>query len=277
MTPLMKAIVTLMFTMIANETPGFRKDPESEKAIAFKEDIARMAEIDYKIGSQGLLVSPEVDPIILGGIRFYEARFKSAPRDGDCEYKYPKYSNAERKRLAFNGMIPEHMMRPTRVCAAVGPMQISRNTRFIVPAWPEVRQQFSGIKTWDKLVADGVGVWEVGRKDKMTIKELRNPELNVRLGYSLLLHWKNESSKGLPKDEKRSAPPGAWITAWGWGRLSPNNPRTVRYVDMEGKRRCELITRLMKDLEEMSKQPGSGFKYRVPQGWYCGHEKTKAP
>lgn len=277
MTPLMKAIVTLMFTMIANETPGFRKDPESEKAKAFKEDIAKMAEIDHKIGSQGLLVNPEVDPIILGGIRFYEARFKSAPRDGDCQYKYPQYSNEERKRLAVNGLIPEHMMQPTKVCAAVGPMQISRNNRFIGPAFPEVRQQFSGIKTWDVLVAKGVGVWEVGRQDQLTLKELRDPETNVRFGYSLLLHWKEESGKGLPQYEKRSTPPGAWMTAWGWGKLSPVNPRTVRYVDHEGKRRCKLITKMMKDLEEMSKKPNSGFSYRMPKGWYCGHEKTKAP
>jgi len=101
MTPLMKALVTLMFTMIANETPGFRQDPDSEKAMAFKEDIAKMAEIDQKIGSQGLLVSPEVDPIILGGIRFYEARYKSEPRDGDCQFKVPTRNGKRTQSMVY--------------------------------------------------------------------------------------------------------------------------------------------------------------------------------
>lgn len=277
MTPLIKAIILLMFTLIAKESPGLSKDPESEKAVAIKEDIAKMAWIDQKIGGQGLLVSPEVDPIILGGIRFYESRFKSIPRDGDCQFKYPTYSQEERKKIEVNGLIPKNMMQGTRICAAVGPMQISRNTRFVSPAWPEVRQQFSGIKSWDTLVTEGINIWEVGRKDQMTIEELRDPEMNVRLGYSYLLHWKNESNNNLSKNEKRSTPPGTWITSYGWGRVSPANPRTVRYVDHEGIRRCRLITNMMKDLEEMSKQPNSGFEYRVPKGWYCGHEKTTAP
>jgi len=277
MTPLMKALVALMFTMIANETPGFRQNPDSEKAVAFKEDIAKMAEIDQKIGSQGLLVSPEVDPIILGGIRFYEARYKSKPRDGDCHFKVPNYSKAEWKKHAVNGLLPAHMVQPQKVCPAVGPMQISKNNRFIAPAWPEVRQQFSGIKNWDKLAGQGVDIWKVGYQDKLTVKEMRDPEINVRLGYSLLVHWKVESNKDLPEHEKRKTPPGAWITSWGWGRLSPVNHRTVRYVDMEGKRRCELVTKLMKGLEEKSKEPDSGFHYRVPKGWYCGHEKLPAP
>jgi hypothetical protein len=277
MTPLMKALVALMFAMISRETPGFRKDPEGEKATAFKDDIAKMVEIDQKIAGQGLLVSPDVDPIILGGIRYYEARYRSRPNDGDCYFKYPEYSQEERRKREVNGMLPKHMVEPKRVCPAVGPMQINKNNRFIAPAWPEVRQQFAGIKTWDALVAQGVSVWKVGYRDRLTVDELRDPEMNVRLGYSLLLHWKAESDKDLPKHETRKTPPGSWITAWGWGKLSPVNPRTVRYVDMEGKRRCEVITKLMRGLEEASLQPNSGFHYRVPTGWYCGHEKEHAP
>lgn len=277
MTPLLKALVALMFAMIVRETPGFKQNPESEKALAFRDDIAKMVEIDQKIASQGLLVSPEVDPIILGGIRYYEARYRSEPNDGDCYFKYPKYSWEERRKHEVNGMLPKHMVEPKRICPAVGPMQINKNNRFIAPAWEEVRSQFAGIKDWDKLVAQGENIWKVGYQDKMTVEELRDPELNVRLGYSLLMHWKAESDRDLPAHESRKTPPGSWITAWGWGKLSPVNPRTVRYVDMEGKRRCEVITKLMVDLEEASRAPGSGFHYRVPAGWFCGHEKTRAP
>lgn len=277
MTPLLKALVALMFAMIARETPGFRKDPECERAVAFREDIAKMAEIDQKIGSQGLLVSPEVDPIILGGIRFYEARFRSAPSDGDCSYVYPTYTWEERRKHEVRGMLPKAMVEPKRVCPAIGPMQVSANNRFIAPAWPEVRSQFSGIKTWDTLVSQGANIWKVGYEDKMTVDELRDPEMNVRMGYAFLMHWKAESNRGLPARETRKTPPGSWITAWGWGKLSPANPRTVRYVDMEGKRRCEVITKLMEGLEEASRVPGSGFSFRAPTGWYCGHEKSRAP
>lgn len=280
MTPFEKVLVALMFALIQRETPGFRKDPDSEKAVAYKEDIAKMVKIDGQVTAAGHLVSPDVDRVILGGIRFYEGRFRSSPQDGDCRYVYPKLSWEKRRDLARgqpNGMLPAWAVKPKRVCPATGPMQISKGNRFIAPAWPEVRTMFSGIKEWDQLVAQGENVWKVGYQDKMTVQELRDPTLNVRFGYGLLWHWKVESNKKLPKHETRTTPPGTWITAWGWGKLSPINPRTVRYVDMEGKRRCELITKLLEDLEEESKKPGSGFTFAKPAGWYCGHEKTKAP
>jgi hypothetical protein len=277
MMTLVKALVALMFAMIVRETPGFKKDPDCEKAQAYKNDIAQMVKIDQKVASQGKLISPEVDPIILGGIRFFEARYRSKPHDGDCRFVYRKYTWEERRKYEVNGLLPKSMVEPKKVCPAIGPMQINKNNRFIAPAWEEVRQQFSGIKDWDKLAAQGENIWRIGYQDKMTMKELRDPELNVRLGYSFLLHWKAESNKDLPAHENRNTPPGAWITAWGWGKLSPPNARTVRYVDMEGKRRCKVITKLMEGLEKASQEPNSNFTFRVPNGWYCGHEKEKAP
>lgn len=278
MAPLAKALVALMFTIISRETPAIRQHPDGERAQAYRADIAQMVAIDEQVAAAGKLVNPEVDRVLLGAIRYYEARFRSQPKDGDCHWKHPRVSTAQRiKYQDEHGMAPAWLMKPKWVCAATGPMQISKGNRYIAPAWPEVRQLFSGIKQWDVLVRQGADPWSVGKADRLSVAELKQPATNVRFGYALLWHWKVEADQGLPESEPRTTPPGVWLTAWGWGKLPPLNPKTVRYVDMEGKRRCQLMTRMMRDLAAAAAKPGSGFSFQVPAGWYCGHEPSAKP
>lgn len=273
MTPFVQTLVAIMFGMIAREVPAIRQDPEGERARAYRADIAKMAEIDEQVAAPGKLVNPRVDQVLLAAVRFYEARFRSAPADGDCSYVTPSLSYEQRVRHAGpKGLVPAWMVQPRRVCPAIGPMQISSGNRFLAPSFAEVRELFHKVRPWDVLVGQGHDPWTVGRVERLSVEDLRDPLTNVRLGYALLWHWKVAADLGLPARETRATPPGVWLTAWGWGKLPGPHPRTVRYVDREGRQRCALATRLLAQLAEAAHAEGSGFRFEVPEGWYCGHE-----
>lgn len=269
-----EALVLIMWAMIVQEIPSWKGNLDNKEAAEYREDIEHMVKIDAKVARPGYLVDPQVDRAILGGVRFYEARFQSEPSDGDCVLKRPKINKekARAMRRKHGGLLPRWFVRPKRVCSAVGPMQIAKGNRSILPAWEEVRILFDGIKSWKQEVEEGTSPWKL---EGASMAELRDPEFNVRFGYGTLWHWKN-ACRGA-KADPRDAPVGAWLTAFGWGRCPPANWRSVVYVDREGRRRCEKITTIMTSLEELSQKPGSAFTFEVPDDWWCGHEPSAMP
>lgn len=80
----------------------------------------------------------------------------------------------------------------------------------------------------------------------LTSDQLALPEINTRVGYSILKQW-----KGLCK----SSLPGVWLTAYGQGKC----PKFNR-LDFEGIRRCVILTAQL-DLAGIT-----------PPNWKCGHE-----
>lgn len=257
-----QSLVLLMQMMLVWEAPGVKEAPGLHRE--WNQDIVEMVDVDRKVAAKGILFDPETDAVILGGIRWYESRLRKEPKDGDCYTRMiypPKDKHLELRKKDPNWLLPKWSIKKVTRCPAKGPMQISYNTRQAVPAYAEVREIFDGIKPWKKQFENGTNQWKL--TPLLTEDEFKNPEINVRLGYGILWHWKNESSKGLPADEIRQAPLGAWLTAWGWGKLSPVNWKTVRYVDKEGVRRCAVITAM---LEKLNKKPSN---------WFCGHEQKK--
>lgn len=108
------------------------------------------------------------------------------------------------------------------VGTAVGPMQISKGATFWLP---RIDPQWRGV----------------------TVEVLRDPETNVRAGLSVLRHWRATCV----------GKPGAWISAYGWGKCTPRG-----YVDREGVRRCAVAAAVRRRLG-------------ASKPWVCGHEKKK--
>lgn len=198
-------LTEIMLSMVLHEVPALEKHPD--KLEAWRSDIEAMVEIDRTVTKSGVLFSPEVDRIVLAGVRWYEARFRSKPRDGDCYVRHG---------WDKPGPVPE-WYRPRRICPAVGPMQIVQANRYVIALWPEAQK--------------------LGISEPVTVEQLRDPEMNVRHGYATIAHWKNECGGTL----------GTWLTAFGWGDCpSRKNPKIRKhYVDREGVRRCALITALL--------------------------------
>lgn len=264
---LSQALVWIMWSMIAREVPGWQQNPNGEGATKYRADIERMVRVDAKVTKPGYLVNPTVDRAILGGVRFFESRFQSKPRDGDCIKHWHRYMHLPSGQWP-SGYTPVL----TTKCPAKGPMQIAEGNLGVLPAWEETRILFDGIKPWKQEVESGANEW---RLKKLTVDEARDPELNVRLGYATIWHWKNTCKTG--RGDPRSSPVGAWLTAFGWGKCPPPNWRTVLYVDREGRRRCEKITTILRALEKLSKKPEAQFEFTVPEQWWCGDEKTVKP
>jgi hypothetical protein len=262
-----QALAIIMWSMIVREIPVWKANPDSPNAVAYRKDIALMIEVDRKVTQRGVLVSPEIDRLLIGGMRFFEGRFQSRPKDGDCIRGWHSYYHVPRGRWP-QGYVPK----PYTKCPAKGPMQISEGNLGILPAWEETRELFADLQPWKQRVAEGVNPWHL---KKLTVDELREPETNVRLGYAALWHFKN-TCKGRPADD-RSTPPGGWMTAWGWGKCPPPNRRAVIYVDKEGRQRCEKTTQMMRGLEALSRKDESQFTFQVPEDWWCGNESGEKP
>lgn len=73
----------------------------------YMEAVYEMSDLYVKVGAEGVLVSPEADPLILAAIGYEESRHRAKVPDGDCQQTF--------------GM-------PRRICWSVGPMQLSRAT-----------------------------------------------------------------------------------------------------------------------------------------------------
>jgi hypothetical protein len=240
------ALATVMMAAILKEVPRLPQYPD--KLASYQAEVAQMIEVDRKVAERGALVNPEIDRLLLGSVRFFESRFRVAPKDGDCrEHRYANLPSGSWP-VGFD------VTKAPKWCPAKGPMQIDFGTRFVIPTWPEARE---------------LGI----EKRRYTEDEWREPVFNVRLGYTILAHWKAESDRGV----RRTTPPGVWFTAFGWGKVPPFNRRTVRYVDREGRRRCEFATSMMTELARLATQKDAGFSFALPSDWWCGHEAGPMP
>ena len=118
-----------------------------------------------------------------------------------------------------------------KMCPAKGVMQIMVSNRHIFPKLPQAKL--------DPKIPQ-----------KISVKMLHDPELNIRLGYASLHYWKDTCG----------GPPGVWMTAYRRGKCPS---KYGRRVDGEAKIRCRMATYILKETKAL------------PQNWICGHEKKK--
>jgi len=118
-------------TVATSEHPG---------SVAYRQGVATMAESYVAVGSEGAIVSSEVDPLILATMGYEESRHRPTVKDGDC--------------YQTNGMTKP-------LCRALGPMQVSRATPSILgtidPAWKglkvdELRDPLTSVKVSYRLL-----------------------------------------------------------------------------------------------------------------------------
>lgn len=143
-----------LFVLLVHEAPVITQKPDNEAR--WKAEIAESTALDEKVASAGALVSPEVDRALLDSARWYEARLRQHPKDGDCHF-VPVKGSREFKT----------------VCDAFGPLQVT------LPAFRAV------LGTPDASAA-GISMALL----KPTAADLREPETGVRAGYAGLLRWK---------------------------------------------------------------------------------------
>lgn len=146
-----EVLVALLLKMAEVEWPTVSTSEEA-KSVAYRNGVGTMVEQYIAVGSEGAIVSSEVDPLLLAAIGYEESRHRPKVSDGDCIHT---------------------MTMTKRVCMAVGPMQLSRATPWILgnidPVW-------KGMK----------------------VDDLRDPETSVKVSYRLLKYWKDTcKSKGL--------------------------------------------------------------------------------
>jgi hypothetical protein len=251
-----QALVMIMLAMITKEAPGIKRN--DKRLIAYEKDIAHMVAIDKKVvgNRTDLFMDPRVSRLFLGSVRFSEARFKAKPKDGDCRSYYVDFNKQIRARKKAGKKIPQWMYTTTRKsCPAKGPMQITQGPHNLVGRY-----------------------WAEGKALKLpktiNLEQLRDPEMNVRLGYAIHWHWKVEAEKKLAKQKRfhMQPPPGVWFAAYRRGRLTGYDGWTGFRLDHEARARCKRMTHMMKELEKVSKLKGSKFSFEVPKDWWCGNE-----
>jgi hypothetical protein len=141
-----------LLALLIHEAPAIGRSPKLTDD--WRAEVEQAVELDVRVGAIGALVSPEVDTAIIDSMRWYEARLRSKPKDGDCEFVAPTGTG----RLWG------------KVCTAFGPLQVRATALKATRGTPE---------------GDLVGV-----PPAMAPEALRDPELGVRAGYAGLLRWK---------------------------------------------------------------------------------------
>lgn len=204
-----EALSLIFIHAISGEAPTIETDSRYDN---YKAGYVNLLDTDQKIinESDDYLVNPDVDTFILGTIQLFESRLRTNTKDGDCIHHYHKVGNENIIKLE---------------CRSVGNMQISK-----------------GAIKWIQNI-DGKNFKE------LTIDQLRTPEWNTRVGYTLLKYFKRSCKSSLP---------GVWLTAFGEGHCPKNNQ-----LDMEGIRRCAVLTASL------------NANGTIPPGWKCGHEGKK--
>jgi hypothetical protein len=151
--PIVPTIIAhFLMALLVHEAPAIQRKPEA--ALAWQNEIAAAVELDARVASAGLLVSPEVDAAILDATRWYEARMKSRPKDGDCTL----------------APIP-NSQKWDKVCPAIGPLQLHPSALRALRDTPEA-------------ASAGLAAGHVPPD------ALRDPETGVRAGYAGLMRWK---------------------------------------------------------------------------------------
>lgn len=205
------ALAFAVLTLIAREDPTMR-DRAPETFAAFQQSVGKLVPLHIETAKPGHLVSPEMDALILASVNYAETRFRLPAPKGDC-YRTHRYRGVPSMRWP-KGYVPKMQW----VCPAVGPMNIAQGNRLVVHEWPEVVSLLPGIV-----------------EERLTVKAMEQSATNIRLAYGILHHWKNACpNKGKP------ASVASWLTAYRWGRCTPQH-WNKRHFDGEARVRCERI------------------------------------
>jgi hypothetical protein len=111
-------LLGLLLKIAGVEWASFSDDKPANNA--YREGLRTMAKLYVDVGSEGKVVSKELDPILLAVIGYEESRHRPKVRDGDCIH--PNSGT---------------------VCNAVGVMQLSRSTPGVLanidPSWKGIQ------------------------------------------------------------------------------------------------------------------------------------------
>lgn len=241
-------LTVTILSFILREAPNVERN--AELTADFKADISTTLGMHEKAATKGLLIDSRTDVLILSSTTYRETRFRLPPVDGDCRMEHPLIHVPSRQWPS--GYVP--VMK--QICRAVGPQQLNKGGVHHLPPWPEIQALFPE-RDWTT---------PEGRKnDKLTEKQLRDPETNIKLSYGILQHWKNECRH----KDGTDAPVGVWFTAYRYGRC-PFLAKTGKYhIDSEAKTRCDLID-----------QMAAGFDpsvYALPQEFRCTYGEKRKP
>jgi hypothetical protein len=149
---MLELLIAAMIAIAGGEVHNIDEPAQAD----YRAGVSELARINIEVGSQGLLVSPEVDAVLLTGIQFYESRFRPDAPDGDC-------------RMVGLG----HTTR--KICSVQGPMQLMKGagklplfvgTRFEGMSNPELKKPANNIAAayralvyYKELCGGPPGVW----------------------------------------------------------------------------------------------------------------------
>lgn len=207
------ALIGAVLGLLAAEDPTLPKSPDRWQS--FQQSVTRLVPIHVATAAEGRLVNPEMDALILATINYAETRFRLPAPKGDC-YRTHAYNGVPSGRWP-KGYVPKMRW----VCPAVGPLNIAQGNRFVVHEWPEIQELLPGVLD-----------------ERLTVKDMEDITTNITLGYGIVDHWKNACpNKNAP------ASVASWLTAYRWGRCTPQH-WNKRYFDDEARRRCERLERM---------------------------------
>ncbi len=225
MASIASALAAFVMSLILREAPTLRED--AAKQTKYTTDVTTLVNLHDEV-SDGRLINHDMDMLILTAVNYRESRLKNPSKDGDCHFvssmdgvpsaRWPK------------GYVPTQKL----VCNAVGPMQIAKGNLHNLPSWPEVSSEFSD-RGWSSDEPASI------KQNPITLEELRDPKVNVRLAYAALEHWKNVCRD----KDGAEAPVGVWFTAYRYGRCPAKHRSGEFYVDEEAKTRCSLVASMV--------------------------------
>lgn len=236
MTPIstnfMAALIGAIMSLLQAEAPVLKTNQKLYDE--FESNVVMLSGVHVDVAQEGLLVSPQIDALLLATTNYAESRFRLPPGRGDC-YETHEYRGVPSLRWP-KGYVPK--MR--KVCPALGPMQVAQGNRFVVGEWAEVTELLPGIQ-----------------HTPLTLEQMEDPRTNITLSYGILNHWKNSCPN---KGSVASA--ASWLTAYRWGRCTPQH-WDKRYFDAEAKLRCERLDKMVERIQ------AEGIKLDMPEGWTC--------
>lgn len=237
-----ETLVATVLGFILREAPNVQRN--AELTADFKTDITSTVNMHAQV-SDGQLVDNRTDVLILSAVTYRESRFRLPPEDGDC---HTEHALLHTPRLQWpKDYVPVWKMN----CHAIGPQQLNKSGAQHLPPWKEVQALFPD-RNWS--TPDG------RKKDKLTEAQMRDPLINIKLSYGVLIHWKNECRQ----KDGADAPVGVWFTAYRQGRC-PFLAKTGKYyIDDEAKKRCDLIQKMAEGF--------SADEYALPQGFRCVYQ-----
>lgn len=226
------ALVSAVLSLLMQEDPTLKRSPE--QFAQWQKSVPELVDIHLLVTKKSTLVSPQVDALILATVNYAETRFRLPAPKGDC-YKTHPYRGVPSLRWP-KGYVPK--MRT--VCPAVGPMNVAQGNRFVVHEWPEV------VELLPRIV-----------KKKLSVKEMEQSRINIKLAYGILTHW-----KAVCPNKDKAASAASWLTAYRWGRCTPQH-WNKRYFDGEAKRRCKRLAFMAAHIRQQ------GIAVVGPNNWSC--------